>query len=284
MSEESNIKKAQPKQGLETGSTAKPSESNIKEAQPKSGLETKSVEGASGLSPKDKIAASYSDDLSGKNGATKQFDTFLELVNTEISAAMNGMTFSSGHGGAQIFGRNGQFAVAMANIVQRAIVPEETPNERAAIWDLEIVNAAAGTVKVNCGTIIRDVTSLTTQLTIAAAASNHTAVASQTLRLKITGAWTDPVCTLEAGAAWTGHPSAVQSSGSGATAAFEAYYYPLWEFVATAASDTVFINDNLHARKLVASTHLIRTAAGYHKTDDRPFAIPVLQPYHRALS
>jgi hypothetical protein len=171
--------------------------------------------------------------------------------------------------------------------VNPVVTPQHTGGGGGAgelVWALEIVNAQAGTVAVNCGTIIRDVTDLTAELAIAGAESTHTATAGQTLRLKITGAFDDPVCTLEAGAAWTGHPSAVQSSGSGNTAAFVAYYYPLWEFVATAGDDTTQIRDGLHARRLVASTHLIRTAAAYHKTDDRPFAVPVLQPYHRALT
>jgi len=110
MNEDSNIKKA--------GSA----DSNIKKAQPKSGL-----------SVRDTIAAQYSADLSGRNGATKQFDTFLELVNTEISSSMDRMTFSSGQGGAQIFGRGGNFAFSAPAAARRRPSPEESTEVKSRL-------------------------------------------------------------------------------------------------------------------------------------------------------
>lgn len=151
-------------------------------------------------------------------------------------------------------------------------------------WDLVVTDAEAGTIKINVGTIIKDITDVKIKLTIASADSQFNPSAGQSARLKITGEWTAPVCTLEVGGAWTDSPSAVETTGSNTTAEFASYFYPLWEFVGTADDDTIPVNATLHARRLAPPSHLLRTAGSYHKTGDAVFAIPVLIPYHRALS
>ena len=166
-----------------------------------------------------------------------------------------------------------------------ALVQESGSGPAGSIlWDLDVVDSDAGTFTIEVGTILKAPTSLTEKITITGAGSTFTGVAGETIRLKVTGLYNAPVVTLETGGNWTDHPAAYETTSSGASAEFAAYYYPLWEFVAVAAADTIRINDNLHARRLAPDSHFMRTYSVYHKTGDRPFAVPLLLPYHHALA
>lgn len=107
----------------------------IRKAQPKEGLETGGLISGSEAA-RARIAAEYEPDLSGANGPTARFDTLRELINTEIGAAQNEMTFASGDG-SQIFGRGGRFAVVAPSGKRTKAEVESgvsaAPEER---WDL----------------------------------------------------------------------------------------------------------------------------------------------------
>lgn len=151
-------------------------------------------------------------------------------------------------------------------------------------WDLEVIDFETGEVKIHVGTIIKNMADLTVKLDIADYDSTFTPTAGQTIRLKLTGPYDTPVCTLQAGGDWTDYPAPVETTGEGLTAVFAAYYFPLWEITSTAAVDTIPIKENRYARKLVGDYDLVRSASGYHKTGDLPFAVPFLWPYHRSLA
>lgn len=87
MEEESNIKQATPKQGLETGGLVSGSEA-----------------------AKERVAKQYEKDLSGRNGPLARFEALEELVGRQIEEFSSGLTFSSGTG-TQIFGANGNFVI-----------------------------------------------------------------------------------------------------------------------------------------------------------------------------
>jgi hypothetical protein len=151
-------------------------------------------------------------------------------------------------------------------------------------WDIEVVDAAAGSIKISCGTIIKTASDLTGQITITEAGTTFTPTAGQVARLKLAGTFDAPTATLEVAGDWTDYPAAYETTSSAATAALAAYFYPLWEFVSTPDADTIPIKSGVHARKLVGSHHFLRNSAAYHEAGNKPFAVPFLVPYHRALT
>ena len=166
-------------------------------------------------------------------------------------------------------------------------VPPPAPvltDSSANPWDLTEIDSEALTAKVNLGTILKSAVDLTDKFTITNGTSALTIAAGRTFRLKFTGAFDAMTVTLESGTAWTDYPAAVETTSSGVSAVFASYFYPLWEFVATSDATTFPITDDIHARKIAPSVNLLRTASTYHKSGDRPFAIPFLIPYHRALT
>jgi hypothetical protein len=152
------------------------------------------------------------------------------------------------------------------------------------LWGLEVTDPEAGTVRVRTGSIIKEDSDLSAELAIVGKDSTFTPSAGHLLRLKLTGPFDEPVATLESGAAWTGHPAAVQLSGEGGEAAFAAYYYPLWEFSASGSADAVLVKPGLFARRLAPPTHFLRTASTYASPGNRPIARPLLLPYHAPIS
>lgn len=181
-------------------------------------------------------------------------------------------------------------AVGIGGVFHGAVGPVKEPQHPGAAkadptpWDLIVIDAEAGTVKVGPGTIIRDDSNLTVALTIANADDTFTIAAGQTIRIKMTGPFDTPVATMESGGPWTDHPAAIETTGSGDTAAFASYFYPLWEFVGEAGSGTIPIKAGLYARRLAPQSNFLRTASTYHKAGDKPFARPLLLPYHGKLS
>jgi len=117
--ETSNIKQAQPKQGLETGGgLGRDPNSNIKQAQPKQGLETGGL-----ISGKERIAREYAPALSGAKGPVAQFDAVDEIAGLRAQQAIDGLTFSSPAGSPAVFGRNGYFSIANSQFRKTAKDP-----------------------------------------------------------------------------------------------------------------------------------------------------------------
>jgi len=152
------------------------------------------------------------------------------------------------------------------------------------VWALEVISSDAGEVKIKCGTIIKNASDLSAQMPITGATDTFTPTVGQTIHLKLAGTFASPTVALEAGGDWTDYPAAYETTGEGGTAALASYFYPLWEFVGTSADDTVEIRPGVHARRLVGDHHFLRDAAAYHEPLNRPYAVPFLIPYHRALA
>lgn len=109
-------------------------ESSIPEAKPPIGLTTGSVEGATGLSAKQRVARAYEEDLSGAKGPDARFDAINELIDTRVREAIDGITFSSADG-TQISGRGGFFTAKSAKSrIQRGTATSSS--REAKPWDL----------------------------------------------------------------------------------------------------------------------------------------------------
>lgn len=133
----------------------------IEKAQPEQGLRTGKVEGASSESTLDRIAEQYADDLMGKNGARALFDTQRELIQTEIGAARDEMTF--GGDTVQITGRNGHFSInAPRGNKKGGVIEDEFPVLRR--WDL--VPAGSDTWVLHAPLIYAGVSDLGTEYAI----------------------------------------------------------------------------------------------------------------------
>jgi hypothetical protein len=163
----------------------------------------------------------------------------------------------------------------------RARAGEET---QPKTWAIDVVNAETGSIKIECGTIIKDASDLTGKLDITDEDEVFFPSVGDIARLKLDGPFDDPVATLEVSGDWIDYPAAYDTEGSEDTAEFSAYYYPLWEFVEEKADDTVTIKKDLYARRLVGDYHFLRNAAAYHQDGNKPYAVPFLVPYHRALT
>lgn len=245
------------------------------------GLHTGSVQGAKGgLSPKQAIADRYSRDLSGKNGSLAQFEAFDELIQNALAEKFAAVTFSSGDG-TQIFGTDGHFAVVTP---PRSGIARSVPGRVARTvvkpWDLVIDDAEAGEVSLNLGTIIKKASNLEEGFTIGGT-NSFTPSPGHLIWLKIEN-MTSPTVELDSGSSWTDYPSAVEISGSEDTAAFDAYYYPLYHFSGTEDDGYTGVNEALFYKKLVPDCHflLVRTVFQDDATTDRPVTSPILIPYH----
>lgn len=235
----------------------------IPEAQPKQGLETGSLEGASGLDPREQIARNYEEDLSGANGPTARFDTLRELITTEIGAALNEMRFSSGDG-TQIFGRDGKFAVNQPTARRPRRANEEASSDAVGrIWDVEIVDSEAGTIKLSVPGKVRvtDDVDSTGLISIGSIGSTFAMAEGDYLVLEWDATTSTPVCTLKVLDTWSGFPFAYTTADSGDHKIFQKGYTPLW--VAKAAEDVptpaaglhVVLNSEVTLERLAPDAH-----------------------------
>lgn len=150
-------------------------------------------------------------------------------------------------------------------------------------WDLTIEDAETGQVSVNLGTIIKDADDLTEAFVIVGGGATLAPSASNKwIYLKCENL-ASPSVTLVCGGDWTGHPSAVEVSGTGPSAEYAAYCYPLFHFRSTAATGYTAINESLFYRKVGASSHFILTHHNRQSDSDRPITSHLLMPYHEAL-
>jgi hypothetical protein len=151
-------------------------------------------------------------------------------------------------------------------------------------WDLRVVSKEDSTVKIDCGTIIKDISDLRVGMTIANATDTFSPSAGDFAYIKLNGAFSSQSATLEVGSDWVSDPSAVEDDGGGGLAEFESYYYHLWSFSETPTAESISIGANLYAVRLAPPTHLLRNSAVYYDEGSRPFSIPVLIPYHKVIS
>ncbi len=154
-----------------------------------------------------------------------------------------------------------------------------------SLWGLDIVDGESASVKLtNPGTIIKLQSDLTGALSVTGIGSTFTPSAGQTLHFKFTGIEDSLACSLLCAGDWDGHPAPYEISGSGSGAEYEAYYYPLWEFLDAPGHGTIPIAAGVHARKLVNETHFLAETTVHQSSTNIPLDVPVLVQYHRALA
>lgn len=177
-----------------------PEESNIRQATPPKGLLTKSLEGASGLSPKQQIARAYEDDLSGKRGPEARFDALNELIGARVSESMDNMIFSSGDG-TQIVGKNGFFTAKSAPSKRSKSTTPEGIKKIVSPWDLAAGEADGSFTIPKPGRIYTSYGDASSLLTIEDADLEFTLGAGDLVWLELTfaGAEANPTVTLKAG-------------------------------------------------------------------------------------
>lgn len=149
-------------------------------------------------------------------------------------------------------------------------------------WDIRVTNPSGPTVAVECGTVLKDSSDLTDEVTITSGTSTFTVANNDILWLKVTG-FDTPTVTLEKGSTWTDYPSAYEITGTGTTTAFTAYRFPLWKFTSTATEDTIQVGASLHALRLAPPTHFLLSLGVWQNGSDWPVTVPFLEPYHRGL-
>jgi hypothetical protein len=154
------------------------------------------------------------------------------------------------------------------------------------LWDLEVVDSDAGTVKIiRPGTIIKDFVDLSVALTVADVSDEWTVSSGHKIWIEITGAADAPVATMKSGSSWTDSPAPVTTTGTGGSAVFASYQYVLWEFISASSGETdVRVNESLFGRRVGQDDHFLRGGTTYHKEGDQPFWIHFLMPYHRVIA
>jgi hypothetical protein len=270
--EESKIKQAAPKSGLETGSLARPSDSNIKQAQPKQGLETGGL-----VSGKAKVAMEYAKSLSGAEGPEAMFDAVDEIAAKRAEQAINRLSFA-GRGGAAIFGVNGSFSV-----VSRQTTPDggsriEEESQGLLPWDIvtsgEEFGIAVGTIYKSFGSVNDADTFTITDFDLTFTPSATTVVYLELDNLST------PTITLKAGAAWTEHPETFKLTTTGVVKAEKAFFR-LWHGVSGNKPANAFgiQYDGFWMKKTFRSNDLVLGYGSYELDDThRHIAVPVLFP------
>ncbi len=162
--------------------------------------------------------------------------------------------------------------------------PLPTSTTGSSLWDLDVDSTFGRVQVINQGTIIKDFSSLTQQLSISNRDNIWSPSVGQKLFIKITGPALAPVATMEIGSNWTDYPAPVETTSSGENATFAAYRYVLWEFVGSQLDNDIRIENGLYGRRVCESTNFLRGGTTYHKEGDRPFWTHILYPYHRALT
>lgn len=141
---ESRIKQAQPKQGLTTG-----------------GLETGGLEGAKGLHPEKRsltgeeaekrVAEQYSADLSGAEGALKQFRAVREIADSTALEHLHSMVFSTADGDS-VGGEFPFFTMRSKHMLWRAGSAEES-DFSAPTLPFEFSPSGSTNISIAAGTV-----------------------------------------------------------------------------------------------------------------------------------
>ena len=220
MAKESNIQKAQPKEGLETGS--------LEGA--KGGLQTGSLEGAEGgLSAKQQVVQEYEPALSGSKGPEARFDAIQELISTRVREANNSLTFSS-PSGTQIFGLNGRYSITQTG---RRTKKQYVAPARVSVspWDLVGVGDNEEFTIPKPGRIYTSYGDASSLLTIEDADLEFSLGAGDLVWLELTfaGAEATPTITLKAGSPPEGWPETYLISTPPATPKVTKAYFELYE-------------------------------------------------------
>jgi len=254
MEEESNIRKAQPKEGLQTGSLEGS----------EGGLQTGSLEGAEGgLSAKQQVAQQYEPALSGSKGPDARFDAIQELIDIRVREANNSLTFSS-PSGTQIFGLNGKYSITgTVRRTKKQYVAPVKASSNARLWDIDIVDADAGTVRIGVPGSVRitDDVDSTGLIEIRNINSVFSISVGRYIVLEWDATSSPPVCTLKALSTWSDFPFPYTTAPSGEHKIFQKGYTPLWVARASSAFPVIIdgihvaLNDNITMVRLAPDAH-----------------------------
>ena len=225
-----------------------PEESNIRQATPPKGLLTKSLEGASGLSPKQQIARAYEDDLSGKRGPEARFDALNELIGARVSESMDNMVFSSGDG-TQIAGKNGFFTAKSATGKGGSSKPEDTKKK---IFPWDIIAESTNSYTIYAPKVIfsrEDVEQVITITNTTFSLSDGDWIVAK-MQGPIATFLETPTITIEKVSTWDGFPSAYKF-GATPSYAWETSRIPIHQITGTDQGGSVSIGENLYATRLI---------------------------------
>ena len=254
----------------------------IRKAQPKEGLETGGLISGSEAA-RARIAAEYEPDLSGANGPTARFDTLRELINTEIGAAQNEMTFASGDG-SQIFGRDGKIAVHGPTTKKLRATEESSRAKTPYVpWRL-LPGSSAGEVVVDVGTILQGSDSISAQLTCSNPTDEFSPGDGDYLAIKIEdlAPTTYELVLLSSWPEASGMQVSFTGTLAAGTFAFTARHYPLWVFTSTSSDQIDYVvGAGLYGVQLTKSN--LQIVQGHYRTPDGEFPqLPEFSYAHRA--
>ena len=248
----------------------------IRKAHPKQGLETGGLISGSEAA-RARIAAEYEPDLSGANGPTARFDTLRELIGTEIGAAQNEMTFASGDG-SQIFGRGGRFAaVAPSGKRTKAGGSGDGPASSPQPWDLVLLDPGAGTWGIYAPRVIysREDVTATVSITNSGFSLSAGDLVVATMAGDIDTFLATPTITLEALSTWDGHPSAYKF-GTASPYAWENSRIPVWSISSTDSDGAVQLTSGLYGTKLIGSHPTLAYTLAEVPLQNRIRVVPML--------
>lgn len=257
----------------------------IEDATPKEGLETGSLEGASGLSTRDRVARNYFDDLTGKNGERALFDTFGELAEVHFREKLGGLTFSSGDG-TQIFGTGRHFAIQTPQGKKRKRGEEGSVTQKgpAAPWSL-LVSGDPGEFTVNVGTILQSGDSISQTISCTNPSEVYEGEPGQILAIKITAevpvSYT--IVLLDDWPEDDGYQVTYTGTMAGSDFTFVERHYPLWVLVDEATATSTPIGPGVHGEQ-ICFNHLQIQYGIYRTPDDEFVQLPGFTFAHQAVS
>ncbi len=168
-------------------------------------------------------------------------------------------------------------------------MPLGTDGASVLPWGLEIVDGAAGQVRIKVGTIIADMADVYTGVTITNPTEVFTPSAGDKIWLEITDVHPVTEATLVMGSGWgTGgtETGAYVTTGSGASIAMVSCHHAVWEFAAAGAAEDGYRQINADLWGIQTETNHLRVIhTPYQKTiSTHPVLVPVLVGGHRVLT
>lgn len=151
-----------------------------------------------------------------------------------------------------------------------------------ANWDIYDIDIDSGLFKIRNGTIMLDSSDISAKMTITNGGNSFSASNGHKAYLKITNLVT-PACELVVGANWTDYPSAYEVTGTGNSAAFTAYHFPLYYFDAVKGYDGIAVAANVYAHRVVGHSNLALWFTVAQSGADKSLTVPVLVPSHAPL-
>lgn len=162
--------------------------------------------------------------------------------------------------------------------------PEPGTSTASRFWNLTLSADTSGNFTVgNPGTILQDVSDITSGVTISNIATEITAADGMVVCLKITDQ--EPTtCTVQGLTTWNDYPAKYEITGTGGSATFTALYEPLYHISATQSTGYASVGNGFYALRLVQDTCFRVVNTVYRQSSSEPaLAVPALEPCHRVV-